>query len=95
MKSYIRPTLTHRERQIAAAEMDKITRKGICRAQWLMLIAFNEALGIGAQRIQRVMTSYAGLLTEFEAYARDGIEDEMLTRRLKQIGLDVKKLWEG
>lgn len=41
------------------------------------------------------MTSYAGLLTEFEAYARDGIEDEMLTRRLKQIGLDVKKLWEG
>ena len=40
MKAYIRPTLTHRERQIAAAEMDKITRKGICRAQWLMLIAF-------------------------------------------------------
>ena len=48
MKAYTRPTLTHRERQIAAAEMDKITRKGICRAQWLMLIAFNEALGIGA-----------------------------------------------
>ena len=31
------------------------------------------------------MTSYAGLLTEFEAYARDGIEDEMLTRRLKDV----------
>ena len=94
MKAYTRPTLTNKERQIVAAEMGKTIRRGICRAQWLMLIAFNEVLGIGAQRAQRVLESYGELLAEYEEYAKDGVEDEMLMRRLHKIGLDVKKLWE-
>ena len=94
MKAYTRPTLNHKERQMVAAEMDKTIKRGICRAQWLMLIAFNEVLGIGAQRAQRVLEAYGELLEEYEGYAKDGVEDEMLKRRLKQMGIDVKKLWE-
>lgn len=94
MKAYTRPTLNHKERQIVAAEMDKTIRRGICRAQWLMLIAFNEVLGIGAQRAQRVLEAYGELLEEYEGYARDGVEDEILMRRLNKMGMDVKKLWE-
>lgn len=94
MKAYPRPNLTNKERRIVAAEMDKTIKRGICRAQWLMLIAFNEVLGIGAQRAQRVLESYGELLEEYEGYAKDGVEDEMLMRRLNKMGLDVKKLWE-
>ena len=94
MKAYTRPTLNHKERQMVAAEMDKTIRRGICRAQWLMLIAFNEVLGIGAQRAQRVLDSYGELLEEYEGYAKDGVEDEMLMRRLRKMGIDIKMLWE-
>ena len=94
MKAYTRPTLTYKERQIVAAEMDKTIRRGICRAQWLMLIAFNEVLGIGAHRAQRVLESYGKLLEEYEGYAKDGVEDEMLMRRLRKMGIEPKKLWE-
>lgn len=93
MKAYVRPTLSRNEQKIIDAEMDKTIRKGICRAQWLMLIAFNEVLGIGAQRLQRVLESYDQLLKEYEGYAKDGVEDEVLMRRLHQMGLNVKKLW--
>ena len=94
MKAYTRPTLTNKERQIVAAEMDKTIRRGICRAQWLMLIAFNEVLGIGAHRAQRVLEAYGELLAEYEGYAKDGVEDEMLMRRLRKMGIEPKKLWE-
>ena len=84
MKAYIRPTLTHRERQIAAAEMDKITRKGICRAQWLMLITFNERNG--DMELYRSVT---------EAAKKSGLTRSSLERRLRQEVLDPRGYkWE-
>lgn len=94
MKSYIRPTFSQRERQIIAEEIDKATQRGICRAQWIMLIALNDVLGIGPVRIQRVLRAYPQLLREYDGYAHDGVEEDMLKRRLRQIGLDVERLWE-
>lgn len=93
MKAYIRPRLNRREKERVAAGVEKEILRGITRAQWLMLIAFNEVLGIGAKRAGRVLARYNELLDEFEEYVRDGVEDEMLMRRLRKMGLEVTKLW--
>lgn len=94
MKARYQPILTRKERDIVTQEFVKQVHRSTCRAQWLMIIAFNEVLGIGAQRVHRVLDSYAQLLTEFHEYEKDGVEEEMMINRLHKMGLDVKKLWE-
>ena len=93
MKSYIRPQLTKRELKAVAEYTDRKIERGICHAQWLMLVAFNNVLGIGKTRAERVLEEYVRLLDEYKAYQADGVEDEILLKRVRQIGLEVDRLY--
>lgn len=85
MKSHYAPKYTKRELQAMQEVCDRQIQEGIKRAQWLMLIAFNDTLGIGAERFKRVMTRYAQLVDDYGLAQKDGVEDEMLNRRVGQI----------
>ncbi len=67
------------------ADINARVEKSVCKAQWLMILAFNEALGIGEQRILKVMGKYREILEEYEGYKTDDVADELLSKRLKEI----------
>ncbi len=85
MKSLARRPYTKRELEVMKNEIDTQVEKSVCKAQWLMILAFNEALGIGEQRILKVMGKYSELLEEYEGYKTDDVADELLSKRLKEI----------
>lgn len=58
-------------------------------AQWLMLIAFNDELGIGKDRFMRVMNRYEQVTSDFEQHVKDGTINQVLTKRLAQMGISV------
>lgn len=60
-----------------------------------MIVAFNEELGIGEERILRVLNRFPELLEEYGGWKEDGVEDEKLAERVKQImPKSFKRLYE-
>lgn len=95
MKSLARRSYTKRELEVLSMEIDKRVIQGVEKAQWLMLLAFNETLGIGEQRIMKVMDVYMQLLEEYKGYQKDDVADDLLAKRLKEIlPNSFKKLYE-
>lgn len=82
MKAYIQPRMTAAE--IAAA-----------KAQWLMIVAFNDALGIGRKRLGKVLDRYWEIIGEYQGLKRDEVADELLLRRVRKILPEVPELYFG
>ena len=91
MKSHIRRQYTNRQKQMAAELCDQVIREGIIKAQWLMCIAMNDALGIGAKRMQRMFERYETLAEEYKEAQADDVADELLRRRATQMGLETER----
>lgn len=85
MKALVNRPYTRKEMKAIADEVDRRAICGISKAQWLMLLAFNETLGIGEQRFLQVMSAYSKLLDEYKGYQRDQVADELLSKRIRQI----------
>lgn len=85
VKSRVKPTYNRRELEAIEAVCNERIEDGIRQAQWLMVIAFNDVLGIGAQRMGRVFERYAELTEAYAGYKQDGVEREVLQRRVEQI----------
>ena len=82
MKAHIQPRLTGVEAAVA-------------KAQWLMLVAINDTLGIGQERFRRVLARYTELVDEYQGLQRDAVADELLLRRVRQILPEVGELYFG
>ena len=91
MKSHIRWQYTNRQKQMAAELCDQVIHDAIVKAQWLMCIAMNDALGIGAKRMQRIFERYEALTEEYKEAQADDVADELIRRRVVQMGLTVKE----
>ena len=91
MKSHIRRQYTNRQKQMAAELCDQVIHEGIVKAQWLMCIAMNDALGIGAKRMQRIFERYETLAEEYKQAQADDVADELLRRRVVQMGLKPER----
>lgn len=85
MKAHVSHIFTQKELRLLSAEVDKRIVDGLSKVQWIMLLAFHQALGIGEQRILQVMQLYTQLLEEFKGYQRDEVADEKLTQAMKAI----------
>lgn len=71
------------------------TQKSLAKVQWVMIVAFNEELGIGEERILRVLNRFPELLEEYGGWKDDGVADEKLAERVKQImPKSFKRLYE-
>lgn len=85
MKSrYIRP-YSKREKKAMVETAERQTRRSIEKVQWVMIVAMNDALGVGGERFMRVFDRYTELLEEYGGFKEDEVADEMLSRRVKQI----------
>lgn len=58
-----------------------------------MFIAFNRALGIGAQRFDKVLVEYKNVLQWYEDAKSDGVEEIKLKDALNSIGLPIDSLY--
>lgn len=85
MKSrYVRP-YSKREKKAMGETAERQTRRSLEKVQWVMIVALNDALGLGEERILRVLDQYPELLEEYGGFETDDVADEMLSRRPKQI----------
>ena len=85
MKSrYIRP-YSKREKKAMGETAERQTRSSIEKVQWVMIVALNDALGVGEERFLRVFDRYTALLEEYGGFKEDEVADEILARRVKQI----------
>ena len=85
MKSrYIRP-YSKREKKAMGETAERQTRRSLEKVQWVMIVALNDALGVGEERFLRVFDRYTELLEEYGGFEADEVADEMLSRRVKQI----------
>lgn len=85
MKSrYIRP-YSKREKKAMGETAERQTRRSLEKVQWVMIVALNDALGVGEERFLRVFDRYTELLEEYGGFKEDEVADEMLSRRVKQI----------
>ena len=85
MKSRIQPQYSQRDRKIMAEYINKQIEDGICKAQWLLLLAFNEVHGIGESRMVPVLEHLSDLLEEYNGYLKDDVADEKLAAAMKKI----------
>lgn len=85
MKSrYIRP-YSKREKKAMGETAERQTRRSLEKVQWVMIVAMNDALGVGEERFLRAFDRYTELLEEYGGFKEDEVADEMLSRRVKQI----------
>lgn len=91
MKSHIRRQYTNRQKQIAAELCDLVIRETVVRVKRLMCIAMNDELGIGAKRMHRVIERYDALAAEYKEAQADDVADELLRRRMAQMGLETER----
>ena len=85
MKSrYVRP-YSKREKKAMGEIAERQTRRSLEKVQWVMIVAMNDALGVGEERFLRVFDRYTELLEEYGGFKEDEVADEMLSRRVKQI----------
>lgn len=86
MKARYKPNLTRKEMEILEEAMQKDFKKAVMKAQWLLLVALNEACGLGEKRIARTLREYLPkIIDEYGGYKADDVADEILERRIKQI----------
>ena len=78
-----------------AKQVDIEVQRGIQKAMWLMCVAMNEAEGIGAVRITRILHALDEVATQYGGYKADGVADEILMRRIRQMGLEIETLYGG
>ena len=85
MKSrYVRP-YSKREKKAMGEIAERQTHRSLAKVQWVMIVALNDELGLGEERILRVLDRYTELLEEYGGFEADDVADEMLSRRVKQI----------
>ena len=85
MKSrYVRP-YSKREKKAIGEIAERQTHRSLAKVQWGMIVALNDALGLGEERFLRVLDRYPELLEEYGGFKEDEVADEMLSRRVKQI----------
>lgn len=89
---YVRP-YSKKELKIMGEQIERETNGGIQKALWLMCVAMNEAEGIGAKRIMRVLETLEHIALQYGGYKADGVADEILLKRIRQIGLPVDRLY--
>lgn len=85
MRSRVQPQYTQRDRKIMAEYINKQIEDGICKAQWLLLLSFNEVHGIGESRMVPVLEHLSDLLEEYNGYLKDDVADEKLAAAMKKI----------
>ena len=78
-------TINTKNKRIIEEYTKKQIEDGICKSQWLMLLAFNRVLGIGEKRIIKVMQLYSQLIDEYKGFQKDDIADEQLEKSIKKI----------
>ena len=81
---YIRP-YSKRELKAMGEIAERQTHRSLAKVQWVMIVAMNDALGVGEERFLRVFDRYTELLEEYGGFKEDEVADEMLSRRVKQI----------
>ena len=54
----------------------------LCKMQWIMIYSYYEALGIGQERVLKVIEKLNENIEEYGMFKSDGIQDEMLERAL-------------
>ena len=86
MRSRVPPSLTRREKEVLQEAVDKAVQEGIVRAQYLMILALNEAFGMGPERLGRCLGKYEEILEQYREAQKDDIAEELVKRRLVQIG---------
>ena len=65
MKSrYIRP-YSKREKKAMGETAERQTHRSLEKVQWVMIVALNDALGVGEERFLRVFDRYTELLEEY------------------------------
>ena len=78
-------------------KMDEIIQKKsteiACKAQWLMIIAYNQVCGIGKSRVDKVFKVYADLVEEYKIFDKDDIAEYMLLRKVNELKFDVPYLY--
>ena len=85
MKSrYVRP-YSKREMKAMGETAERQMHRSLAKVQWVMIVALNDALGLGKERILRVFDRYTELLEEYGGFEADEVADEILARRVKQI----------
>ena len=85
MKSrYVRP-YSKREMKAIGEMAERQTHRSLAKVQWVMIVAMNDALGLGEERILRVFERYPELLEEYGGFEADDVADEMLSRRVKHV----------
>ncbi len=72
---------------------DKHIQESAMKCQWLMVIALNDALGIGRDRMMKVFEHYQEIVDEYGGLKKDDVADEKVVRRIKQIGLPINQLY--
>lgn len=72
---------------------DEHIQERIIKCQWLMVIALNDALGIGRDRLMRVFERYQEIIDEYGGLKRDDVADEKVMQRIEQIGLPINQLY--
>lgn len=73
--------------------MDVEQQKACIRTQFFLFLAFNKALGIGAQRFEKVLNEYNEVLAWYEDAKKDGVEEIKLLDALHSIGLPLDSLY--
>ena len=72
---------------------DKLIQESAMKCQWLMVIALNDALGIGRDRMMKVFERYQEIVDEYGGLKKDDVADEKVVRRIKQIGPPINQLY--
>ena len=72
---------------------DKLIQESAMKCQWLMVIALNDALGIGRDLMTKVFERYQEIVDEYGGLKKDDVADEKVVRRIKQIGLPINQLY--
>lgn len=85
MRSRVVPQFTKREKEAIKEYVDRQVLDSLAKVQWMMIVCMNEELGLGEQRILRVIDRYPEMLKEYHGFQKDDVGDEMLFRRMKQI----------
>ena len=95
MKVIIPPRLSKHDVKTVAKLCDKEASERVIKALLLMCIAMHDELGIGADRLKRVLLTLGKLSEEYEGFKRDDIADEKLMLKIKEIGLPLDGVLKG
>lgn len=87
MKARMKPKFSKKEKMAIQKVAEDEAQRGIMRAQWLMMVALNDILGIGEQRLLKVLNRYFELVNQYADYKSDDEEtaDLLLEYRVKRL----------